>query len=498
MSVPSSQSSGSVWQDWRFYVCNWVEMLERLGYYTLRPVSAIYIMQADNPGGLHLKAEDKGLIYALWAVVQSLLPTFTGGLADRYGYRRTLAFSLTMNVIGYTLMACFHSFWGFLTGVLVMAAGTAFFKPALQGTLAHLLTKETSSLGWGVFYFIVNIGSFIGHVISPWVLGTYEPEAWRNLFLLCAGFSFLNLVSLVFFPKIDSGVSQSESLATVFVRTVRNVVEPRLLAWLLIMSCFWMMMYQLWDKQPNFIEDWVSSAHVAPYVPVKGWVEPGPDGVLRVKQQILLTMNSTMIVLFVVPVSWLVRRMRTLSAMVIGMLGATAGVLVAGLTQSAWFLLGGIMLFSLGEMLTGPKKSEYLGLIAPPAKKGLYLGYVNIPTGIGQGLGALLAGFLYQNYGEKATLALRYLMEKTAYGQGRTWDGTVATLEAATGIKRTQAFAKMLEITGFSGPEATRILWETYSPQLHVWIPFAAVGVIATVALVIYGRLARKWADMNA
>jgi len=44
----------------------------------------------------------------------------------------------------------------------------------------------------------------------------------------------------------------------------------------------------------------------------------------------------------------------------------------------------------------------------------------------------------------------------------------------------------------------TRMLWEKYDPQYHVWIPFAAIGILAAIALGIFGRMARNWADMNA
>jgi hypothetical protein len=58
--------------------------------------------------------------------------------------------------------------------------------------------------------------------------------------------------------------------------------------------------------------------------------------------------------------------------------------------------------------------------------------------------------------------------------------------------------AKLVEITGMDQTQATRVLWETYSPHLHVWLPFAAIGIIAAAALFIFGRAARKWADMDA
>ena len=133
------------------------------------------------------------------------------------------------------------------------------------------------------------------------------------------------------------------------------------------------------------------------------------DRGLQVMQQNMLALNSLLIVLFMIPVSWMVRRMRTLEAMVIGMLIAMGGIIVAGFTQSGWFFLTGVIFFSAGEMLTGPKKNEYLGLIAPPGKKGLYLGYVNIPVGIGGYAGSKLAGYLYGHFGDKAVLAQKYL-----------------------------------------------------------------------------------------
>jgi MFS family permease len=481
-----------------YWMCNAVEMWERLAYYTLRPVAPIYVMQADEPGGLHLTGDHKALIFLWWFIVQSLLPMVTGGFADRYGYRKTIAFSVAVNVIGYLMMAFLHSYYGFFGGVLVLAFGTAFFKPGLQGTLAHQLTKDSSSLGWGVFYWIVNVGSYIGHIISVLILVNHSAHDWRNLFLACAGFTCLNLLMLIKFPDVASGASKTENPLQVFVRTLKNIVEPRLVAWLLIMSCFWAMMYQLWDLQPNFIEDWVDSSMVAAHMPFDSWQETGPGGRLRVPQQILISLNALLIVFFIIPVSWAVRKMRTLEAMFFGMLGATAGVLVAGLTGNGWMLLLGIFCFSLGEMLTGPKKNEYLGLIAPPGKKGLYLGYVNIPVGIGGGFGNYLAGKLYARVGEKATLSLKYLVEETPFGNGKVWDGSVKTLEEVAGVPRTEAFAKLQEVLGLDAANATRLLWDTYDPQYKVWIPFAAIGVLAAIALAIYGRLAKRWADMNA
>lgn len=498
-----------------FWTLNTIEMWERLAFYNLRVMAPIYIMQADNPGGLHLTAANKGTIYAWWAVFQSLLPIVTGGLADRFGYKRTLSFAISLMMVGYLMIAFMRdvpgvsNYWAFFISILTLATGTAFFKPGIQASLAHQLTKENSSVGWGIFYWVVNVGAFIGHFLPSVFLlkGWFGAEAnsaaaWRNLFLASAVFTSFNLLLLLAYKDVPSGASKTETIPEVLKRTFANIAEPRLLSWMLIMSCFWLMMFQLWDLQPNFIADWVDSGPMAASL---AWL---PEGVRKllveqtargpmIPQQVILSFNAFFIILGVVGMAWLTRRMRTLSAMLLGMIMATVGVLVAGWTQSAWILVAGILCFSLGEMMTGPKKSEYLGLIAPPGKKGLYLGYVNIPVGVGVFAGSWIAGQVYGRWGEKAMLALRYLAEKTPLGTNKSWDGNMASLEGLLGVKRTQAMAKLQEVTGLDPAGATQLLWDTYHPQ-YIWIPFACVGVVAATALYIFGRKARRWSDMNA
>ncbi len=486
-----------------YWMLNSIEMFERLAYFGIRAVVPIYIMQATEPGGLHLTAIHKGWIYMWWAILQSWLPMFTGGIADRYGYKRVLVCAISANVVGYLMMAFMHSYYGFFAGILVLATGTAFFKPALQGSIAQNLTKENSSMGWGVFYWVVNIGAVLAPILATVILGKpHSAEGWRNLFIASAVYTAVNLLLLLTFKDVPSGADKSQSLVKVFGVTIENIWpywlrggsfhpvrgplgvvmavagivvlvlwsekwylgvslflvgggiaawleggqftwQLRLPAFLLIMSCFWMMMYQLWDLHPNFIEDWIDSSMVAAHAP-KAWQQYGDRGLVQVPQQILLNLNAFLIVLLVVPISWLVRKMRALGAMLIGMSVATTGILVAGLTGNGWVFLLGVVFFSLGEMLTGPKKNQYLGLIAPPGKKGLYLGYVNIPIGIGVGFGSMIAGIMYDNYGEKAGLALKELAAKPTLvahaAQAVDWSDALEKIPPLLDIERSDAF----------------------------------------------------------
>ncbi len=468
-----------------------IEMWERLAYFGVRVVVPIYIMQADEPGGLHFTKDAKATIYAWWFLVGSLIPMISGGFADRYGYKKTIALSATLNVFAYVLMANLRSFGGFFAAVMLLALGTALFKPGLQGTLAQSMTKGNSSVGWGLFYWLVNVGGAIG----PPFAGFMHGMGWKWVFYGSAAITCLNFLMLFTYPTVESGADKRDGIATVAWNTFRNIWDARLLAIIAIFSGFWMMLYQLWDFMPNFYADWVqSSGFVAssPWLPAS-WVQTTARGV-QLKQENAINLNAALIVLLVIPMSFLVRKLRVLSAISIGISIAVAGTIVYGTSPSVYVVFAGIVLFSLGEMLTGPKKTEYFALIAPAGKKALYLGYVNIPVALGGALGAKIVGWFY---GEKATLALRYLAEKTDYAQGKgTWDGDVDHLEAFLGLKRTEGVAKLAEVLHQDANGVTQLLWETYQPY-KIWYFFAAVGFASLLGMLTFGRIAKRWKEMD-
>ncbi|MCB9557764.1 MAG: MFS transporter [Deltaproteobacteria bacterium] len=480
-----------------FWMLNIMEMWERLAYYGLRVVAPIYIMQADSPGGLHFTSAQKGKIYAGWNLTQSFLPMFTGGYADRYGYKLTIFVSVFIKILGYLLMATQRSYAGFLIGTLVLAAGTAVFKPGIQGSLAQTLSKKNSSLGWSLFYALVNLGAWIGPYLAHYLKGI----GWPAVFYGCAVIVALNFPMLLTYRDPPSGARATDGFAKVFVETMKNLRDLRLLVLILILAGFWMMMYQIWDLHPNFVVDWIDSTTVAEHLKVlpdfirNRMVEQTSRGV-QVSQEQMLNLNALLVMLLVAVVGHAVRNMRRLVCMQFGIILAIAGVLTSGLTSSGYIFLLGILFFSLGEMFTGPKKNEYFGLIAPPGKKGLYLGYVNIPIAIGAGVGAMIAGWAYGMLGEKAVLAQRYIAEHTPFGQRLNWSGELAQLESTLGVARSQAMVKLQELIGQDATATTELLWRTYAPY-RVWYFFAAVGVSAALALFLFNRRARHWSDMN-
>lgn len=455
-----------------FWMLNVMEMFERLAYYGVRVVIPIYIAQADEIHGLHFTQIQKGHIFFMWALVQSGVPIFSGGFADRYGYKKTIAASIAIKMAGYLLMATQRGFWPFTIGCLVLAFGTAIFKPGIQGSLLRTLNKENSSIGWGAFYMLVNIGGFLGPPLAHFLYGI----SWPMVFYGCAVIVSLNFLMLFTYPAIESGGDKGGGVWRVAGTTFANLMKPRLLVFILIMSGFWLMFMQLFDMLPNFIVDWVDSSSIvkALHLPAM-FTSVTPRGTM-IAQEWMINMNSFLIILLVVWVSHLVAHMRRVQSIFFGIAIASAGLLAAGFTMSGVACILGILCFSVGEMLSSPKMNDYLGVIAPEGQKALYMGYANMPTAIGWAYGSLLAGDLYDKLGDRANLALRYLQ---AHG-------------GAAGIDRTQALSALQKTTGLDAAGATKLLWDTYHPY-QLWYPFAAIGVASAVGIFFYARWARKY-----
>jgi proton-dependent oligopeptide transporter, POT family len=456
-----------------FWMLNLMEMLERLAYYGVRVVIPIYIAQADEIGGLHFTQIQKGTIFMWWAVVQSLTPMISGGFADRYGYKKTIAFSITIKIIGYLLLATQRSFYPFLFGAMTLAFGTATFKPAIQGSLVQTLTDKNSSVGWGAFYMLVNIGGFLGPPLAHFLYGI----GWPAVFYGCAVVVSLNYFMLFTYKEIPAGGDQNGNPLTILKMTMKNIIQPRLGIFILIMSGFWLMFMQLFDMLPNFIVDWVDSSMIVSALNLPSFMTTETTRGIMMTQEWMININSGLIVLFVLLVSWLVSRMRRVSSIFFGIVISSFGLVLAGFTMSGWLVLLGIAFFSLGEMMASPKMNEYLGVIAPAGQKGLYMGYANIPLAVGWGYGSLMGGQVYDKMGDKANLALRYLAEN---------------LSITEEISRPQAFERLLAELNMNAIEATQLLWHTYHPY-KLWYQFAFIGLASAIGIFFYSRWVKKY-----
>ena len=391
----------------------------------------VFIVAAFQEGGPELTQIQKGQIYGVWAVVQSFIPILSGGFADRYGYKINIAVSTVLKIIGYLIMGYTvllsemlcgmplsearplgtDSAYGiFFAGAMFLAFGTAIFKPGVQGLIAAQMPKNAASLGWGLFYQMVNVGGFLG----PLMAGYLRVLEWEYVFLACSAGIALNFIPLMFFKE----PARPEEVTTtgpgvLLYRAVKGLLEPRLFFFTISFAGFWLMFYQLFDILPNFIDDWVDSRMVAQFLSnIFGTdLVPTVNGG-NLTQEWMINVNAALISLLAFVVGYLTGKMRSLTAIIVGIAVSAVGIYALGMSMSGWWIIGAICLFSLGEMLASPTKMRYLAGIAPPGREGLYMGYVNFTVGIGWSIGSIIAGNLYQENGDKTVLAKRYLIEQ--------------------------------------------------------------------------------------
>ncbi|MGA4645175.1 MFS transporter [Limisphaera sp. 4302-co] len=481
-----------------FWVVGAMEMIERLAFYGVRAVATLYATRPLSEHGLGVTMATFGTLLMTWNLVQSLVPVFTGGLSDRYGYKPTIFLSTVLKCLGYLIMAWWQTYAGFFVGVMFLAVGTAIFKPGIQGTLIRATNRLNSSMAWGIFYQTVNIGGWIGPLIA---LHMREHMGWQSVFYTNAAFICLNFLLLLTYrePGLEERLARRARIRAGLEREVplwkeslAELRKPHLSVYLAIFSVWWLMFPMIWDVLPRYVEDWVDTRPMVTFL-------FGPDGTQNVFARFFLGMDATgqhiqpegivninagMIMLTCFLFAGLSARMRATDSLLAGTLLVVTALTMIGLTRHVGWVVLGMVVFSIGEMLASPKYSEFLGNVAPPDKKAMWIGFSQAPILVGWTIEGKLGPLLYHYFSDKDQLARRTLVE--AMG----WSPEAVTEKA---LPVGEAFRKLVEVTGQSPDALTRELAAAYNVGL-TWYVFAGIGLLAAVMIYFYGRWIRELA----
>lgn len=152
-----------------FYIANTMEIFERLAWYGFFTLSSLYITSPIAQGGLGFTDKERGFLQGMIPFLLYLLPVITGALADRFGYRRMFLIAFAIMCPSYYLLGQVHQFWTFFLVFFSVAVGAACFKPVVVGTIGRSTDDTNRGLGFGVFYTMVNVGGFIGPFVAGYV-----------------------------------------------------------------------------------------------------------------------------------------------------------------------------------------------------------------------------------------------------------------------------------------------------------------------------------------
>ena len=520
-----------------FWIASFMELMERWAWYGIYTLLGLYLVGSTDTGGLGFDHVQKGNIMGNIVGILYFLPLIFGVIADRIGYKVSLTIAFIIMISGYYLLGEVNTYWSVYMVFLLVAVGAAFFKPVASAIIARNTNETTGTMGFGIFYMMVNIGGFIGPAMSSGLRTTY---GWKIIFIQAAVVIAINLLVLLFFYKEPKVEKPKNSIGEAIKESILGIFEAlkdiRLGILLLLMIGFWTMFNQLFNTLPNFIEDWVNSAAIS------NWLNenlPALGGLLtqdgQVKPEWFTNIDSLMIILFQITISFFVIKMRHINAVIRGAVIATIGIGLTFYSGNVWFTIIGTMIFAIGEMMSSPTVSSFIALITPKGKEGLYQGTYFLPVAASYFVTSFISGGLYQSWSDKLSLLKKEMagrniempevvtkeqfieegskvlnmsisaFEKQFNLKAEAIDWAVVKqsftdLAASKSINISQVhfpFSKNEYFTlaeqklGMSHWDMTNMLWETYNPN-KIWYVIVGIGIFSIVSLTIYDKLIIK------
>ena len=518
-----------------FWISNTIELFERWAWYGFYFLFANYLTGSIDAGGLGFTQIQKGMIMGLGTGMLYFLPVVTGTIADRYGYKKVLVIAFIIYTSAFILFPRFDTYTSVFMIYLYLALGAALFKPVISATIAKTTTDETASIGFGIFYMMVNLGSFIGPLFTL----VYKDQS-EMIFYISAGVIALNFILLPFYKEPgevfekDSGIItyfkiivtlitsiflffscfaifitiwvlelplffiKYERLSYRWVALVNKIPysfwkpsigvfsnitsifkDGKFLTFLLIVAGFWTMYNQLFMTLPVFIFQWVDTSSMynffAEYLPIISSIYGTAGG--QMEAEFITNMDAMYIILFQLIVSTLVMKLKPLRSMMMGFLVCAIGMSLTLFTQNVVFTIVAILVFALGEMSGSPKITEYIGRIAPKDKKGLYMGYSFIPVFLGFILAGFVSGGVYQSMSDKTELV--------------KIEAAAIDLNVPGGLTQNEYFNYVADSLKMTSHELTNYLWDKYNPS-SIWYVIFAIGFTAFFTLFLYDRFLMK------
>jgi POT family proton-dependent oligopeptide transporter len=368
-----------------FWVANVSELFERLSYYAAFASLARYLNET-----LHFPAEQAGALAGWFGGAVWFLAAFGGAIADRLGFRRALSLAYLILTCAYFLLGSLGSPWfapvrnsvplfAVVFVVLMLPAlGIALVKPAVVGTTARASNEKVRSIGYSIYYTLVNIGGAAGPYVASWV---HRNVAVENVFRVAALSVFVMFFAVLFFFREPRG--GKEEKATSLGQTARNfwavLSNPRFMLFLVIFSGYWIVFWQEFITLPLYVVRFID---------------------VKADTELLLVTGPLVVISLTVALNLLTQKIPPFRAIIIG-------TLISGL---AWLFLVGnpsilmviltLIAVALGEITQSPRYYEYISRLAPPGQQGTYMGFAFLPIGIGSLIGGAFGGWLLHHFGE--------------------------------------------------------------------------------------------------
>jgi POT family proton-dependent oligopeptide transporter len=362
-----------------------MELFERGAYYGLNSVLAIYLTNSAAEGGLGFSEQSVGFLQSIMYALVYVVPIIGGALADRYGYRCMLLFAFSFLSIGYFLSGQVTTYGIVFASLLIMATGAGLFKPIISGSIARSTTEKNSGFGFGIYYWMINVGAFL----APLAVSYLKGFSWNYVFLASSMYCALMLLPTLLLFKEPVKPNNSRTLKEVVSGAALVLGDSRFMLMIVLYSGFWILYFQTFGSVLWFLRDFIDTSPID--------VAFASIGIpLKFAAEHVTVVNAGTIILLQVFVSRIVQNAKPIVTMLAGMVIGVLGFVCLAFASNIWILIFGMVVFSIGEMTAHPKYFSYVGLIAPEDKKAVYMGYAFLYGVVGSLIGSNLGGILYE------------------------------------------------------------------------------------------------------
>jgi len=317
-----------------FWVANVMELFERAAYYGMNSVLAVYLTTEVSKGGLGFREQSVGFLQSIVYAATYVFPILGGALADRYGYRRMLLVAFSLLATGYFAAGHMSSYALVFLALLVMATGSGLFKPIISGTVARTTDETNSALGFGLYYWMINLGAFLAPFVVSWLKGF----SWQYVFTASAIYTGLMLLPTAFVFRDPPRPESTKGLGAVLRGAAEVLADARFMLMVVVYSGFWILYFQTFGSVLWYLRDFVDRGPVSELV-TSLLARIGIPVAFHFDVEHVTVINAGTIILLQVPVSRIVRDWKALPTMVTGMVLGGVGFLLLASSMSPWIFI---------------------------------------------------------------------------------------------------------------------------------------------------------------
>jgi dipeptide/tripeptide permease len=267
--------------------------------------------------------------------------------------------------------------WLVLAVLLIPALGPGLVKPCVAGTTARASAENVRSLGYSIYYTLVNIGAAVGPIMA-WLVRKKLNLGIENVFRVAACCVLLMfVVTLLFFREAESS-EQVRTVGEALKNMVVVLANLRFVTFLLITSGFYIGFGQVFVSMPLFIRGYVDA-------------NANPD--------LIISTESITVICCQILVAYLSRKMPAVRAIALGFLVSGLAWVLLALHPSVPVLVATLVVLAIGEVTQASRYYEYCSRLAPAGQQGLYMGYAFLPIAIGFFIAGPLGGYLVHEFG---------------------------------------------------------------------------------------------------